>query len=415
MDIKTVLESIRRSGLPEVIRRDSVTTETSVRKITALTGPRRAGKTYILYQIAKESNDWYFLNAEDERVELSNSLLGEVCAYTSGKSKNIFIDEVDKIPKWEIALRRVSDDYTDLNFFVSSSSARLSYHLLPPQLRGRVISYEILPLSFLEFLKFKNINIEIIDERTLSKIKENIEEYLVFGGFPEVVLEKSKNQKILILNSYFETTVTLDIAERFNLDFSLVKYAARMLRKQSFYSANKMFELFKAAGFKVGKETTLKLESCFSESYYAAFVEIFSPRAKDALQYPRKPYLFDTGFLTFGLVENEWRLYENVVYLHLRRNKKIEEEINYWKSESGYEVDFIVREGDKVKKLIQVCYNIEEEQTKKRETRALIKAAKEFGLKEGIIITKAQKSEETIDDIKIIYLPLWEFLLGNAK
>lgn len=412
MDVKVVLEGTKQAGLPNVIPRDIVIGKPTVRKIIALTGPRRAGKTYMLYQLAKESGSWYFISIEDERLEQSSSLLGEACAYTSGKSKNIFIDEIDKAEKWDIALRRVSEDYKELSFFVSSSSAKLSYQLLPSPLRGRVISYEILPLSFKEFLRFKDIPAGLFDERTVSRIKEALDEYLLFGGFPEVVLEENNTQKAYLLNSYFETIVTQDVAEQFDLDHRLVKYAAKTLRKHTFYSASKMFDLFKTAGFKVGKETTLKLEDCFSQAYYAAFVEIFSRKAKDTLQYPRKPYLFDTGFLAFGIPENEWRLYENAVYLSLRRKKRIDEEINYWKSEDGYEVDFVVREGEKAIQLIQVCYSIEDEQTKKRELRSLVKAAKVFGLGNGLIINKDTKSTEIVDGIRIDYIPLWEFLLS---
>ncbi len=415
MEVKLVLESIRQSGLPEVIRRDSVIIRPTppVRKIIALAGPRRAGKTYLLYQLAKELNDWYYVRFEDERLDISTSLLGEICAYVSGKSGNVFLDEIDKAPNWEVTLRRVADDYHELNFFVSSSSAKLAYEFLPSPLRGRTLSYEVLPLSFREFLRFKKVAIELMDEKTTAKVKNLLEEYLLFGGFPEVVLESNHLTKIELLNSYFETTVSVDVAEKFRVDYQLVKYAARMIRKIGYYSASKMFELFKSAGFRVGKETTLKLESFFSQVYYAAFVEVFSPKAKDILLYQRKPYLLDTGLIAFGLSESWWRLYENAVYLQLRRNKTIGEEINYWKSSEGYEVDFVVREGTQIKHLIQVCYDVEDEKTKKRETRAAIKAAKEFGITNITVITKNFDSEELVDDVKIKCTPLWKFLLGT--
>lgn len=413
MDVKVVLESIKQIGLPEVVARDSDVRKPTARKIIALVGPRRAGKTYLLYQIAKAQQNWYFINLEDERLELNPALLGEVCAYVSKKSKSLFLDEVDKLPNWHIALRRVSDDYRNLDFFVSSTSAKLSYPSLPSALRGRVLSYEVLPLSFTEFLMFKKIKTEPLDERAIVNISTLLEEYLLFGGFPEIALESNKLTKIDLLNSYFETTVALDIAEKSGLDYKLVHYVARLLRKRSYYSANKMLEFFKTAGFRVGKETALKIESSFAQAYYAAFVEIFSLRARDVLQYPRKPYLFDTGFIAFGIGENWWRLYENAVYLHLRRNKKTGEEINYWKSADGYEVDFVIREGETVKQLIQVCYEIESEDTKKRELRALTKAAKEFAIRECLVITKNLETEEKVKDIKIKFIPLCKWLLND--
>ncbi len=412
MDIKTVLEADVKSGLPDLKKRKVELPRTTARKIIALCGPRRSGKTYILYQAAKDAGSWYFVNFEDERLGPGISLLGEICAYVSGKGKNLFLDEIDKHPNWETALRRVSDSYRDLNFFVSSSSAKLSYPLLPDALRGRVISHEVLPLSWKEFLQFKNCSTDLLDERTVSRMKELIEEYVVFGGFPEVVIEENNAQKVILLNSYFETTVAVDIAEKYGLDASLVKFTARLLRKGNYYSASKMLDVLRSAGFKVGKETALSLERMFSESYYAAFLEIFSLKAKDVMMYPRKPYLLDNGMISFGVKELFGRLYENAVYVELRRRKNPDQEINYWKSSSGDEVDFVIREGSKIIRLIQVCYDLELESTSKREIEGLVRAAKEFDFNEGWIVNRNIEKDENIDGIKVHYIPLWKFLLG---
>ena len=106
------------------------------------------------------------------------------------------------------------------------------------------------------------------------------------------------------------------------------------------------------------------------------------------------------------------RLYENVVYIELRRRKKPEQDINYWKSSSGDETDFVIREGSKIIQLIQVCYDLELENTAKREIEGLVKAAKEFDFNEGWIVSRNIEKEENIDGVKIHYVPLWKFLLA---
>jgi len=94
------------------------------------------------------------------------------------------------------------------------------------------------------------------------------------------------------------------------------------------------------------------------------------------------------------------RLYENCVFLELKRRLKENEEINFWKNKEGVEADFIIRKGLKVAEIIQVCYDIEDEKTKNREITGLIKCAEEFKLKKGMIITKDYKDQKTL--LKII-------------
>jgi len=99
---------------------------------------------------------------------------------------------------------------------------------------------------------------------------------------------------------------------------------------------------------------------------------------------------------------------ENVVAIELKRR---EQEIYYWKDPVGKEVDFVIKEGLRVKELIQVCYDIGEEKTEKREVSSLIKAMKEFELNEGLIITSDYEGGEEVNGRKIIYTPLWKWLL----
>lgn len=85
-------------------------------------------------------------------------------------------------------------------------------------------------------------------------------------------------------------------------------------------------------------------------------------------------------------------------------------ETYYWKSNTGEEVDFIIKDGSKLK-AVQVCYNPEALDTKKREIKALIKCLNEFRLEKGQVITFDYESEETIEDKEIKFIPIWKFLL----
>ena len=91
-------------------------------------------------------------------------------------------------------------------------------------------------------------------------------------------------------------------------------------------------------------------------------------------------------------------------------------EIYYWKSPEGYEVDFVVKEGSKVKQLIQVCYDLQDEKTRKRELRALLKASKDLKCKDLLVITNDFEDEQQLEwfgkKAKIKFMPLWKWLLG---
>ncbi len=107
------------------------------------------------------------------------------------------------------------------------------------------------------------------------------------------------------------------------------------------------------------------------------------------------------------------RLFENAVFLELKRRKPPQEEIHYWRNQEGIEADFVVREGLKAKGIIQVVYAIENEKTKEREIRGLVTCVKDLGLKEGMIITNNLEGTEKIDNITIQFIPLWKWFLRD--
>lgn len=130
---------------------------------------------------------------------------------------------------------------------------------------------------------------------------------------------------------------------------------------------------------------------------------------KDQLQYPRKVYFIDNGFLKYlSLNPDKSRSLENLAAVELKRRGY---DLYYWQNPRGEEVDFVVIENEKVKELIQVSYDISLADTRERETRALKKGMKHFGLTKGIILTANQ--EETIKekDFEIDVVPLNKWLL----
>ena len=384
-------------------------------KIVSITGIRRAGKSSILMllqqKLAKNSKTAY-INLEDSRIKDNKDVLDNILKWF-GDSGFLLLDEIISVNDWEGWLARNHEMLKgNLNFIASSSRKSL---ILPKKpLRGRMLAYEFYPLSFKEFLEFKNIQLEKTTVG-IGKIERALEEYIIYGGFPEAVLLEDYTDKIKLLNSYFKDIIGLDVSEISKENINVVEMFGKYVIEASYFSASKCLNYFKTLGYKIGKQSILNLEKYAQIGYLFFFIQIFSKNIKDRNQYPRKAYLGDTGFMNaISGKKDMGRLYENVVLLELKRRLNQNHEINYWKNFEGIECDFIIREGLSIKNAIQVVYDVAGK-TKQREIKGIMACLKEFNLKEGLIITKDYEAEEKIQGKKLKYVPLWKWLLGKSK
>jgi uncharacterized protein len=386
-------------------------------KIVGITGIRRSGKSSVLMLIMQKLQEGgkkaAYVNLEDSRISDQKDVLDGLIKWF-GDSGFLLLDEVTSAPDWEGWLARNHELLKgQLRLIVSSSRATLSKPSKP--LRGRLLACELYPLSFKEFLQFSGIEVENTTAG-IGRVERALNDYLVYGGFPEVVLSKDKTDKIRLLDSYFRDIVGLDVAEISSENISTVELFGKYVIETPYFSASKCLNFFKSLGHKIGKQSILNLEKHSQEGYLFFFVPIFSHSIKDRTQYPRKAYLGDTGFMQAVKGKTETgRLFENIVYLELRRRKKATQEIYYYRNKDGSESDHVITEGLKVKKIIQVTSDLDSEKTKRREINGLVQCAKETSLKEGLIITKDKEGHEEVEGIKIKYVPLWKWLLEEKE
>ena len=419
--------------IPELKERElEVKISEKVRKIITFTGIRRSGKTYMMFQFIKQLSEnvpkenIFYINFEDDRKENTKKSLTHLIPTlmklygNSDKQYFLFLDEIQIMPDWSQWLRRVYDSYRNINFVVSGSSSKLSSREIPTELRGRALNYEILPLSFIEFLKFKGIELEKHfehSERKMSILKRELDDYIENGGFPEVVLEDPVSNKKKFVQEYFRTMISRDMIERHNVKkVHLLNDFLKLLINSKEFSVNKSVNIFRSQGKQAGKETLINYMKYAEESYFCFFIPIFSYKIKDQMRYSHKVYFTDNSFITnlsLRFLKNSGRFYENLVAIELIRKKTIDPmlEIYYWKNKSG-EVDFVIKRGLKVKQLIQVCYDITYYDVKKREVEALLDASKELKCNELLVITNENESIEYFEGKKIKFIPLWKWLLG---
>ena len=432
--IKTILAEWKGKNIPIIIPRDINLQDylnLKINKIIVLNGFRRVGKTYILYGLANEllnfnsREEVIHINFEDERIPLKteflSSLLPNAEELFKQKIKYLFLDELHNIPNWSKWLRRIYDN-NDIRIFVSGSSSKMSENEIPTELRGRFLEIRIFPLSFKEFLKFKKIDIDfkVLDysEKERSLILKSLTEYLTFGGLPEVVLI-DENKKFELSQSYYSTVIKRDIVERYKLkNEESLKALIKLLLDSKEYSISKSYNNLKSLGYEIGKSTLQKYISYIESSYFAFSLPIFSYKIKDQMQHPKKIYFIDNVFInsiSTRFSNNFGRLYENIIAVELMRKRK---ECYYWKNMEKEEVDFVLKKDSKINQLIQVCYDISDSDTKKREIKALLKASKDLKCKNLLIINQDYFGEEELEWFgikrKIRFIPLWKWLLDKV-
>ena len=383
-------------------------------KIFTFTGFRRVGKTYLLFLIMERLKNQFciYFNFEDERLpestEVLTQLLYAIEELYHKKPDYLFLDEIHVMPGWGKFLRRIADQ--EYKVFVTGSSSKLGLKEIPTELRGRTLNYTIMPLSFREYLFFNGVSVdEYIDSHKDVEINRIFDRYLVYGGFPEL-FDAGELERKEVIQEYFRTLVQRDLIERFNIkEEALLNATVRLILNSLMISISKLANTLKRMGFRCSKNTVANYIAYMAKSFFIYQALYFSTNVKDQMQYPRKVYFIDTGFLKYlSLNPDKGRSLENLVALELKRR---EYDLYYWQNPKGEEVDFVVIENEKVSQLIQVSYDISFTETRERELRALKKGMTHFGLKKGIILTANQEESIIEGNLKIDILPITRWLL----
>ena len=340
-----------RKLLPELEK------ELKTREITVLTGMRRVGKTTLYKHLFEkiESENKVFLDLEnplEQRVfeeKDYNNILPNLKKYGLNPKEKmyLFLDEIQAEPEAVRAVKYLYDHY-GIKFFLTGSSSFYLKNLFPESLAGRKLIFELYPLDFEEFLAFKGK-----DKRFFStlaqkdknknyiayeKEKRLYDEYLEFGGFPEIVLADDRERKSMklddIFKSYFEKDVkTLADFRKIDAFRDLILLLAQRVGSNLDVS-------------KISSELGVTRATCYSYlaflegTYFVSFVAPFSRSVDREVSGSKKVYLCDTGMANHFAKISSGGLLENSVFNNLRGFGKL----NYYQKRSGAEIDFVVDE-----------------------------------------------------------------------
>ncbi|MFO7618183.1 MAG: ATP-binding protein [Thermoplasmata archaeon] len=430
-----IIQNFMERPLPVLTDRDLIIVPPKAGKAVSIIGPRRAGKTYFLFDLMGRltdvaKNEKLYVNLEDDRLlsfelEDMDAFLNtyyEMYPKSREGTLHLFLDEVQNVHGWERFVRRVMDT-ENVRVYISGSSSKLLSKEIATTMRGRAISYLMLPFSFREYLRVRGTEVgDYLSSDTRARLLHNLDEYLKWGSFPEIVLDDDENSRLRTLREYVEIMLMRDLVERHRIKNTKVLrmlFSAMLASYARPFSIHKFFNYLKSQGIKVSKNTLYEYFQHFEDAFAVFPVRRFSYSIREIEQSLPKVYQIDNGYAArLGTRHSEdiGRLMENAVAVELlRRASEVPDmEFHYWTDVTGKEVDFLLRRGGAVTELIQVCYDVEEWETKLRETRALVKASEEMGCKNLTVLTWDHEDTENVDGRKIKYVPLWKWMLGRS-
>ncbi|NWF52740.1 MAG: ATP-binding protein [Nitrospirae bacterium] len=379
--------------------------------IKVIIGPRRAGKSVFSIQMLEGLN-FAYLNFDDERLMSTSDYdeLLKAIRQVYGETKLILFDEIQNLPKWELFVNRLHR--RGFNVILTGSNAHLLSRELSTHLTGRYTQFQIFPFSFLEFLRAEEF---AMDEALELKERQGLllgrlDSYLERGGYPEIVVKDLDVKNYL--TTLFESVLFKDIVKRYGVRYTkmlsdLARYLITNHSNEFSYTKLKNILEFRSV------HTVENYTKYLAEAFLMFSVDRFSFKLKEQMRSPKKGYAYDTGIIhaiKLKTGNDIGRLMENLVAIELMRR---ELEFYYYRPVNGKEVDFLIKRGSKVDELIQVCYDINDYETKKRELASLAKAGKTIGCDRLTVLTWDYKAEEKYSGESIIFLPLWRWLISR--
>lgn len=401
-------------------------------KATVCIGVRRSGKSTYLFQTMKKLLDGgvpveniLYINFFDDRLHgLNQDNLGAVTeAYYSlypdkknAETVYCFFDEIQNVNGWEsFADRLLRTEKCEL--YITGSSAKMLSHEIATQMRGRALSWEIFPFSFLEFLDYKGLDVsEPLSTKKRMHVQKAFDEYWQTGGFPEV-LGLERDLRIKIHQEYFQAMLFRDLVERHDISHpKAVKDLAHRLidNAASLYTVNSLTGYLQSLGHKAPKTSVADYVEWFEDAYFFFTVRIFDASIARSKTNPKKVYCIDHSMVnsvSSGILVNSGHLLENLVFTALRRNAS---EIYYYKTKTGKVVDYIVTGQGGAKQLVQVCETLAEPKTRKREIAALAEAMAEQCQSQGTVVTRNETETIETESGFIKVIPAWRFLLDQS-
>lgn len=427
--IKTQI-AMRQSEFPIDLKRRDNPLPVNDGKIVTIPGVRRCGKTSKMEVVVNnllasgvEIERILWVSFDDERlVRMTSDELEQIIESYREMYPEIamstvymFFDEIQLIDNWEYFVMRLYKHYTK-NIYISGSNATMLSSELKSALRGWPEEEETMPLSFREYCEFTGVTTDSWLESDIAKLRNAFFAYNNEGGFPEVVLTQNPLQRVKILQSYFDTMLLKDLVEHYRLsNIEVLRYYVKriMANVTKPTSIRSIHGDIKSRGLKVSKDDLYDWANHACDIFMFLRVPNYSKSLQKIESSQPKYYCIDNGLRDAVLLpqsDDDGKKLENTVFLQLYRNRTPVDRIFYYQGRG--ECDFVVQRGVEIERLIQVTWNMSDDETRRREIDGLVEASKATGCKNLQIITADSNEEIRLDNgITIQVIPAWRWLL----
>jgi len=355
--------------------------------VKVLSGVRRCGKSTILKMIIEELKkkgvapeyivSYNFDSMKHEDIKTAKMLYEEIKSKLSPHGKTyLFLDEIQEVESWEKAVNSFMTDF-DVDIYVTGSNSRMLSAEISTYLTGRYISFRVFPLSFSEYLEFRN---QYCDMHPHKNLKEEFARFIRYGGFPAIHLkEYYQDEAYSIVKDIYNSTVFTDIVKRSQIRKvdqleRIVKFAFDNVGRT--FSAASISKYLKSEQRKIDNETVYDYLNKLESAFILHRCSRYDIQGKEILKTQEKFYLADTGFRYSVLgytPDSVAAMLENVVYLELLRRGY---DVCIGKIGKA-EIDFVATKQEN-RLYIQITERIEREETEEREYGQLLGIADNY-------------------------------------
>ena len=380
-----------------------------------ITGPRRAGKS-VFSLLLLRGKRFAYLNFDDDKLlkEFDEEHIMQVLKEVYSDYDYLLLDEPQNLPNWDLWVSKLYR--RGYNLIITGSNSNLLSSEMASLLTGRYLSIEVLPFSLRETLEYRKSNFNPALPEDKADFMLQVEDYFHYGGYPEIINNRDITESYL--KTLFDSIIMKDIVRRYKVRKveELYQFATYMI--SIFTSPFTYSSITEELGLS-SKTTVQKFCTYLKNCYLFFYLPRYNHKLKLMQKAPQKVYIVDNGFLSssaFQISENKGRLLENLVLLEfIRRKYEIGKNLFYYRNQSDKEVDFVVRENNVVRQLVQVCWDMSNPKTQKREIGSLMACAKDFPNGELFVITWNEQKEIIMKGKIIHVIPYYKWCLSYSR